>query len=170
MIYYSVELVFFCLVLELFIGRRYAEKCPADWHIPHYLVVAGSVGIVVVILGALKSVVTYKLCQNLPEDTSRTRLIGTLFCVTPILCTLILFLFIWFILGCYWVFRSRNIIQHTDHTKDNYCHATLYKFAFWLLIISIFFKLFACFQSCWKTPHSIKEIKEQTKSLTVTGP
>jgi hypothetical protein len=34
---------FLFIVLEFYIGRRYADERPANWHIPHYLFVAGIV-------------------------------------------------------------------------------------------------------------------------------
>ena len=41
------------------------------------------------------------------------------------------FLFVWFICGNVWIYRNYEP-DYVDSYKSDYCHKTLYQFAFWI--------------------------------------
>ena len=43
----------------------------------------------------------------------------------------------WWICGCIWVFRAWSKVQYIDPGRRDYCHPVLYRFAFWLLLVTI---------------------------------
>jgi hypothetical protein len=47
-----------------------------------------------------------------------------------------IFVFVWFILGCVWVFGVSSKVQY-DISQPNYCQPVLYKSTYALLIITI---------------------------------
>jgi amino acid transporter len=58
-----------------------------------------------------------------------------------------LFTFGWFIAGCVWIFGAYSDVQYKHPQSSNYCRATLYRFAFWLLVLSIIFHIITCCSS-----------------------
>jgi hypothetical protein len=143
----------------LYIGRRYADDCPLDWHIPHYLIIAGIVGIAVIILGIIENVLALKISTNLAEQTPSKFSAAMFLCIVSLVITLIFFLFVWFVAGCYWLFRSWKIVQYVDSNLSNYCHPVLYRFAFWSIIIALIFKILSCCQSSSKVADILKKRK-----------
>jgi hypothetical protein len=73
-------------------------------------------------------------------------------CLSFIVTTLLaIFMFIWYILGCVWVFGVHNRVQYDDILQPEYCHPVLYKTAFALLIIiTVWFVIYCC-TSCIRT-------------------
>lgn len=69
------------------------------------------------------------------------------------------FLFIWFILGCIWVFSVWGAVQYTNPHQGTYCHHTLYRFAFTILLISLIVKIFGCISSTAESGTAVKQIK-----------
>jgi hypothetical protein len=142
----------FFIVLQLYIGNRYANQCPANSHIPQYLIVAGVFTLIAIILGFIQIGLITKAAADVvlaAEDNTNkadptNKLIGTgvaVCCITLVFTVLAFFLFIWFIIGCIWVFSVWNTVQYVDRKQENYCHPVLYRFAFWILFISLFFQI-----------------------------
>lgn len=124
-----------CLVLEIIIGWNYADECPVHWRIPHYLVVAGTVGLIGVALIIVQNLLTLHFSSK-PNNPSFIFVCGSLG-LTAVCIFLFLFSIGWFIAGCIWVFRVWNKVQYQTRKRSDYCHSTLYRFAFWLLFFTI---------------------------------
>ncbi|CAF2315735.1 unnamed protein product [Rotaria sp. Silwood2] len=134
-------------VLELAIGVAYQDQCPVSSYIPKYLIVTGACGIIVIAL-TIMIIVSFICCNK--QDTIAGSCLGT--CVIAILiviiCLMTFFLFAWFIAGNVWVFGARNIVDFDDKKSINYCHSTLYNFAFWIVIITYIMTVVGCCVSC----------------------
>lgn len=104
------------------IGAVYKDDCPAERFIPIYLIVGGVFGIIKNI-SSLGQRAKNKDDEDKDEKNAKTNPFdGLIGC----------FLFAWFIAGNVWVYRTYNNFS-TDPTAANYCHPTLYYFAFWII-------------------------------------
>ncbi|XP_031336933.1 transmembrane protein 272-like [Photinus pyralis] len=101
-------------VVMLVFGIINKDKCPIDNRIPIYLIVAGAVGIIAMILPFI----------NRKLDLAILSIIITI---------LYIFSFVWMIVGSVWVYRiyEPNYIE----IFNNYCNKTAYLLAFWTLTI-----------------------------------
>lgn len=135
-----------CLVLKLIIGWRYADQCSVSWRIPHYLVIAGVVELVVIGLSVVNIVLKMR---GIFEADNRTP-IGKYLTkgIAAILIVLNIFIFGWLIAGCVWIFGVWGKVQYNNPDQSNYCASTLYRFAFWLLLLSVLYHLFTCCSTC----------------------
>jgi hypothetical protein len=125
---------------------KYEDDCPAERHIPHYLVVAGAVGLSAIGLSLLQLSLG---CFNVFKPGADSALAKYGYRgISIILFLLNIFSVCWFIAGCVWVFRVWNEVQYERPGQTNYCKSTLYRFAFWLLLLSIIYHLITCCQSC----------------------
>jgi hypothetical protein len=140
-------LFFLYIVLQLIIGWTYSDKCQLNWRIPHYLVVAGVIGIIIGILFVVaRLLAVLGIYQgNISVSTGLAACCG-ICSIFVILAFLSIFYIGWFIAGCIWVFSAWGKVQYSDKDKNNYCHPTLYRFAFWLLLISVLYQVFICFR------------------------
>lgn len=147
------------LVLQIGIGWRYSTDCPVNPLIPHYLIVAGIVTFVLIILIFITQIMTRAFAKKMFDDTNdktnpnrSTMLVGCGVC--SIMCinlSLFIFLIGWSVVGWVWVIEVWHKIQYRRVEKDNYCHPILYQFTFSLLLFTTTFKLvFFCFV-CKKT-------------------
>jgi len=122
----------------LSIGLQYADKCPIDYHIPQYLIIAGAAGLGLIAWSLLSLffgiIVAWK-------QKSGGGIAICLLVFSRVNSILYLLLLGWFIAGCYWILYSWDIIQYDDPSQENYCHPVLYRFAFCLLLISLIFKI-----------------------------
>lgn len=62
-----------------------------------------------------------------------------------------IFVFIWFIIGCVWVFSIRHEVQYDNPKQLNYCQPVLYKGTFALLVITIVWFFIQCCLSCFRS-------------------
>ncbi|CAF4575488.1 unnamed protein product [Rotaria sp. Silwood1] len=123
------------VILQLIVGWHYANKCPFNWHIPHYLVVSGVIGLILIILNAVLDFLASHAKSMLDDATVRASHCGACCGMCGLLIVisgLIIFLVGWSIAGCIWVFRAWNKIQYENPDRYDYCHPTLYRFAYWL--------------------------------------
>lgn len=103
-----------------FAGAKYKNQCPVEDKIPIYLIVAGVVGVFRNLISLGQRV---KQRDNEDEEgQSRKR---------PLESFLDCFLFVWFICGNVWIYQNYHP-NYTDTDNPNYCHKTLYLFAFWV--------------------------------------
>ncbi|XP_071521589.1 transmembrane protein 272-like isoform X2 [Panulirus ornatus] len=116
-------------VFMIIVGSLKMDACPAEPYIPIYLVVGGTFGVV-------KNLLSFqgRLHRPLAEEDEGGEGADT---PTPwhrrlqFTGSINFFLTVWFILGCFWVYR----IYEPSYNSDSvfYCDYTLYQFAFWLL-------------------------------------
>ncbi len=133
----------------LVIGVRYRDPyyCPIEPRISHFLIVAGSVALVWIVLTILLSLATMFYAY--------TRSIITIICVVILSLSIFIlqiFLIIWLIIGSVWTFRVRSRVQFVINYPFNfpvYCNRTLYQFTFtYLIIVYILLALQCCVQCC----------------------
>ncbi|UJR25537.1 hypothetical protein I4U23_006883 [Adineta vaga] len=134
--------------IELGIGLYYKGQCPIDQRIPTYMIVAGICGLALV---GLSIFLALTFMCFISDSTALTLLASCGVCLN-ILATLIIsvFVFIWFILGCVWVFSVHKIVQFDHSLEPNYCQPVLYKWTFALLIITIVWAFLQCCLSCFR--------------------
>ncbi|XP_066984403.1 transmembrane protein 272-like isoform X1 [Macrobrachium rosenbergii] len=112
-------------IVMIVIGSLKMNDCPAEEYIPIYLVVGGTFGVI-------KSLLSLEVRRRAREDEvdasnasvpwhRRLQFGGSIS----------VFLFVWFIFGCVWVYRIYE--PSYDNSSTHYCDYTLYQFTFWLL-------------------------------------
>ncbi|XP_053305755.1 uncharacterized protein LOC128468002 [Spea bombifrons] len=111
-VFYYIAWILLSIVMTVF-GALFINFCPIQPNVPIFLIVAGVVHFMIIILQPLK--------RSWFETPS--------FILQSVL---VLFYFCWLIAGCVWVFSIANIYQ-------GYCDEYLYKFAFRLLIFQCAF-------------------------------
>ncbi|KAL5012214.1 hypothetical protein ScPMuIL_010765 [Solemya velum] len=116
-----VGLVLAIPISMVVIGAVYKDDCPIERYIPIYLIVAGCFGI-------LKGLANLgQRYRNKEEEDGEEKNAKP----NPPDMLLTLFLVAWFIAGNVWIYGVHK--QWTaDSTSPNYCHPTLYYFAFWI--------------------------------------
>lgn len=159
----------FFLVIQTVIGWRYADRCPANWRIPHYSFIAGVVGLVTIVLMMIQAVLALVIATKVPKDEKSN--VGGFVVATCGLCGisvvvifLTIFLLGWFIAGCVWVFGAWNRVQYDDPDGTNYCHPTVYRVTFWLLLLSLIYQLYTCCRSSSQTAKQGKQAKAAKQS------
>ncbi|CAF1394661.1 unnamed protein product [Adineta steineri] len=145
---------------QLYIGQRYAKECPVNYHIPHYLLIAGLLGLIAGIIGLADVILANRLSAFDNKETHPMSYIVGLCCLPCISRILNLFLVIWFIFGCYWVYRVKNIVQYTNKDDKNYCHPILYKFTCWILLFVFILEILKCCHCFGKAPGEIEELRK----------
>ncbi|KAK6173820.1 hypothetical protein SNE40_017211 [Patella caerulea] len=107
------------------IGSIHLSDCPAERYIPIYLIVAGCFGL-------LRNLISFvpRFCKDdkeggEEEGEKKKKSGGYLHLIDC-------FLLAWFIAGNVWIYQLYGHINYTDSTSDEYCHSTLYLFAFWI--------------------------------------
>jgi hypothetical protein len=130
----------------------YKDQCSINWRIPQYLIVAGAVGIVAITLQIVQNLLALYLAKKMSDtDIQPSGLLG--FCAATCgvcsICTTVgilsLFLFSWGIAGCVWIFGAYNQVQYlAPKKKATYCDETLYRAAFWLVIIAMAYYVYGC--------------------------
>ncbi|CAF0787737.1 unnamed protein product [Adineta ricciae] len=135
---------------KLTFGILYLNECPVNKNIPLYMITAGACGLTIVILIVLSSACT--LCRTMSD--ARRSIHGFMICTIALVRgmqgVLTIFLIIWFFFGNFWVFSVRYRVQ-TERPNDanNYCHPTLYWFAYWILIFTYIYAVFTyCLKFC----------------------
>ncbi|XP_062981920.1 transmembrane protein 272 [Elgaria multicarinata webbii] len=146
-------LAFLALPLSMaFTGMKFLDDCPVQPLIPLYLLVGGVVGSLKVALLLFNSTRMRQLLSKsvmIDDDDADEypwRQNAHKYYIHLILS---LFLFLWFILGNYWVFSVYlpNFIPPFHHPQD-YCDKILYIFAVGVLIISHIVLVLLIFCSC----------------------
>ncbi|UJR18074.1 hypothetical protein I4U23_004974 [Adineta vaga] len=137
-IYTSITIVLIILPLlsalplaSMIVGITRIKQCPIQPKIPMYMIVFGAVGfaLCVVIISVILSRV---FCCYKSRDTARCE--GTTLWTCSGAIPLLLLFFAWFIVGCVWVFNVRGQVQFDNPDQPDYCHKSLYNFAYCLLI------------------------------------
>ena len=106
------DVLFVCFSL----GAKYKDECPVEDMIPIYLIVAGAAGL----FGNCCSC-GIKFQQSGEDEQT----------INPLQSLVQLFLFAWFICGNVWIYTNYEP-NYTNPESPDYCHKTLYLFAFWV--------------------------------------
>ncbi|XP_071015619.1 transmembrane protein 272-like [Oncorhynchus clarkii lewisi] len=140
--YFVVGLLFFLAVplTMAFVGVKSIDDCPVQPMIPLYLLVGGVIGSVKVTLllydtTRMRSLISKSVVIGDDDaDEYPWRQNANKYYVHVILS---LFLFVWFLLGNYWVFSvfQPNFIT-PFHQPQDYCRKSLYLFAVFVLTLS----------------------------------
>lgn len=85
-------------------------------------------------------------------DSTALNLLAACGICLNVVATIILsiFVFIWFIIGCVWVFSVHDRVQYDHPHQSDYCQPVLYKATFALLIITIVWACLQCCLSCFR--------------------
>ena len=142
--------------------------CPINQLIPHYLIVAGIVGLLLIILISITQFITRTFGRNMFDDAAAadrtnpnraTMLAGCGIC--SIMCinlSLFIFLLGWSVAGLIWVVEVWHRVQYQHVENNDYCHPLLYHFTFSLLLITATLKLiffcFVCRKTCVKVTNT----------------
>jgi hypothetical protein len=137
-------------IAKLLLGILYRDECPVNRNIPLYMIVSGGAGLTIILCLLLASTCAFCRSSIQARKTTHTFMIGTIACARGLQATIALFLFIWFFFGNIWVFGARyrirtDYIDDKNSTNENYCHPTLYWFAFYVLISTYVIALLLCF-------------------------
>ncbi|KAG8181409.1 hypothetical protein JTE90_023572 [Oedothorax gibbosus] len=116
----------FVSIAMFIIGSVYINDCKVQPNIPLYLIVGG-------VFGTIQHFVSF--WNKCVPESRQGRLSNYQIYYSALDGAITLFLLIWFIIGCAWVYGVRNV-EFQDEYKDEYCHKTVYYFAFWLLNIN----------------------------------
>lgn len=134
----------FLSIVMLIIGSIYVDDCNIEPNIPVYLIVSG-------VMGTLQHIITI-WTRYVPKDSQGKLKVYRRYC-SSLNGIFHLFLTIWFIVGCVWVYGAHSEVEFKDPEKPEYCHKTLYYFSFWILNLSFIFLgllvfLSICFLIC----------------------
>lgn len=124
-------------IAKLVLGVLYVKECPVNKSIPLYLIVSGACGLAIVSLLLLSSVCTFSRSLIKRERSTHGLMLCTIAFSRGMQGAIKIFLFVWFFFGNIWIFGVRYRVR-TDKPNDinNYCHPTLYWFAFYVLIFT----------------------------------
>uniref|UniRef100_A0A0E9X693 Uncharacterized protein n=1 Tax=Anguilla anguilla TaxID=7936 RepID=A0A0E9X693_ANGAN len=115
------KLIMLCLpIVQIVLGTIYLKDCPAQPYIPIYVLVSGVFTMCLSLLSCLP-------CARESEGGEQNPLSS--------ICTawnslLTVFLFCWFIAGNVWIYSI--YAPSYSPLERQYCHKTLYLFAFWM--------------------------------------
>ncbi|RNA29176.1 hypothetical protein BpHYR1_037518 [Brachionus plicatilis] len=142
--FFSIILVISSVIpiAMLIIGVISQEKCSIQSKIPLWLIVMGVGGVVSASLKFLGSMIT---CIKSRKDRkySEPKILS---CFNGILS---LFLFIWFILGNYWVYSIYDKVQYDSLVDpETYCDKLCYLFSFWSITTTWILLGLSCLCSC----------------------
>jgi hypothetical protein len=167
---YTIENILRLVVLQLVVGWYYSNACPINQLIPHYLIIAGIVGLLLVILIFITQLMTRTfpktIFDNVVDNTTSNRSITLIGCgICTIMCinlSFFVFLLGWSIAGWIWVIEAWHRVQYRQVGKDNYCHPILYQFAFTILLLTTTFKLILFYFIFKKTCHRCNNIPRKS--------
>ena len=129
-------------VSMIVISLAYFDQCPLQRFIPIYLLVSGIVSVIKQISSLIQRFIN-SLRERDQENIRSNPFDGIVGC----------FLFMWFIAGNIWIYGSFSAWDRYDPGSANYCHPTLYLFAFWIvtstyIILMIMVMCGCCFVCC----------------------
>ncbi|CAF1133212.1 unnamed protein product [Rotaria sordida] len=147
-------------ISQVFVGWHYSDACPINQSIPYYLIVAGIVGLLLIILifvcQFMVRTFSRKMFDNAVDRANSNRTTTLVGCgVCSIMCinlSLFIFLLGWSIAGWIWVLGVWNKVQYYHVNNNDYCHPIVYKYTFSLLLLTISFQIilfcFVCRKTC----------------------
>lgn len=143
----------FCIVLlialpipvaALLIGIKYQNRnnCPLEPRISLFLIVQGASLIAWILLTMVISLLAIYF-----KNRRGPQLPILIILITLSIWLLNIFKYIWLMLGAIWTFSIVKKVQFSKQDENNYCHQTLYKFAYiYLIVLSVAMILESCCQ------------------------
>lgn len=131
-------------VAQIIIGASNQDSCTIQPKIPLWLIVSGASGVVYTFIKTLTSIVDFVKKRKDPTKINKSgALLG---CIGSLLG---FFIFVWFILGNYWVYSVDSSVQY-DTLVDpaNYCDKLVYLFAFWSITATWIMMGLSCLCCC----------------------
>lgn len=145
-----LALLYLCFLLalpivKLVIGSLYEKQCPVNKNIPLYVIISGACGLSIAVLILFTSACAYYRSSLKARKRTHGFIIFIIAISRGLRGFITLFLFIWFFVGNIWVFNARYRVR-TDKPNDanNYCHPTLYWFAYYGIIFTYIYAIFIC--------------------------
>ena len=125
----------------LVIGVVYKSQCPAQEWIPRFMIVQGAVACFSIVSVIFLTLMIIKGPETISSYVSMIYIIYNI-------CEM-LFTFAWFIAGSVWTFSIKNRVQFINPNDQNYCHKTVYQYAFAVLIIGYIIIFLRCCCQCF---------------------
>ncbi|XP_064637724.1 transmembrane protein 272-like isoform X2 [Lineus longissimus] len=120
------------------IGVLYLNSCNIERFIPIYLIVGGCFGVLKNLSNLVQNICNRK--QDKEDENAKTNPFdGLVSC----------FLLAWFIAGNVWIYRVYNQVNYENAASPNYCHPTLYLYAFWVTTASYIVLASTCCCVCF---------------------
>jgi len=139
-----------------FSQQNVVSTCRVETRIPFYLVVAGIINIVLIIL----RLIFQKCCRKCGEPGEDSKMCNSLnflckfSCITLYDLLALAIIIIWLVVGSVWTFNAYDKVNY--NSGPNYCPAYLYRFTFWTAVlgwifvtIAFVFGLLAKFCTCF---------------------
>jgi len=156
-------------VLPLVMGVVYQSQCKVQEMIPRFLMILGIKGIgenflICILMFILLFILRQRSELDRRKIFDRFKLIAYSICIISNIA--------WVIAGCVWTFGVKNRVQFDDVENVNYCHPTLYQYAFvWCILWLIY--IFMAFVICipcirilqWKLTDIWKELNPVQHNL-----
>lgn len=143
------------LVLQLIIGYQYVGQCPVNEKIPRYLIVIGILGIILSVLRCSRNIIGTKVVSKAVQPVPQMMF----YILTCSIVVLLIFLLAWLVGGYYWVFRSWDLVQYDFANQGDYCHPFLYRFAYWIWLLTVLVNTLACFQPSARLPLQLRNLR-----------
>ncbi|XP_041482731.1 transmembrane protein 272-like [Lytechinus variegatus] len=128
-------------ITMIVIGSIYIDDCPVEYLIPIYLITMGAAYIVKSLIDLKGRFQKSRLPKEEQADfkpnkveSGLSHLLGT-------------FCFAFFIAGNVWIYSNYKP-NTSDSSSDDYCHPTLYYFAFWVTTVCYIIAGLFCFCGC----------------------
>ena len=138
-------------------AQNVASTCSIETRIPFYLIIAGVINIVLIVL----RLVFQRCCRNCGqgEDSKFCSSLGFLAsfsCITIYDLLALAATLVWLCVGSAWIFSAYDDVDYNNTSSANYCPEFLYRFSFWICImgwifvtLAFVFGLLAKFCTCF---------------------
>merc|ERR1712012_348214 len=146
-----------------------ASKCKAEPRIPYYLIVAGALNIVLLIL----RLIFQRCCRKCGEPGEDNKICNSLnflcrfSCITLYDLLALTIVVVWLVVGSVWTFRIFDTVNLDSEGSNDYCPAFLYRFTYsaailgWIFVaMATIFGLLAKFCACFWNIICCKPCKE----------
>ena len=148
-------------VLPLVMGVVYQSQCKVQEMIPRFLMILGIKGISEnFLMCILMFILLFILRQR--SELDRRKICDRFILIAFSIC--VISNIAWVIVGCVWTFSVKNRVQFDNVENVNYCHPTLYQYAFvWciLWLIYIFMAIVICLPCLYKIQWKLIDIQKE---------
>lgn len=118
---------------------RHSHYCPMETRISLFLLVAGGLSIVWIILSLVLSIITI-----VRTHIRWLPLVVFIVLLASVILIINMFWFVWVICGSVWTLRVFDAVQYNDSSASSFCHRSLYQFALSYLIFTYILTALQC--------------------------